>query len=98
MRKMKLIVGLLVILSMALAPTAFAAKREKFGADKRHEEVKKELRTIKPSDAEFKWKMVMPWSKGLLFYDVAQHFADSVKLASGGPTYHDARTWHLLVF
>ena len=26
----------------------------------------------------------MPWSKGLLFYDVAQHFADSVKLASGG--------------
>jgi TRAP-type mannitol/chloroaromatic compound transport system substrate-binding protein len=84
MRKMKLIVGLLVILSMALAPTAFAAKREKFGADKRHEEVKKELRTIKPSDAEFKWKMVMPWSKGLLFYDVAQHFADSVKLASGG--------------
>ena len=84
MRKMKLIVGLLVILSMALAPTAFAAKREKFGVDKRHEEVKKELRTIKTSDAEFKWKMVMPWSKGLLFYDVAQHFADSVKLASGG--------------
>ena len=41
MRKMKLIVGLLVILSMALAPTAFAAKREKFGVDKRHEEVKK---------------------------------------------------------
>ena len=29
----------------------------------------------------------MPWSKGLLFYDMAQHFADSVKLASGG---HDA--------
>jgi TRAP-type mannitol/chloroaromatic compound transport system substrate-binding protein len=28
--------------------------------------------------------MVMPWSKGLLFYDVAQHFADSVRLASGG--------------
>ena len=26
----------------------------------------------------------MPWSKGLLFYDMAQHFADSVKLASGG--------------
>ena len=37
MRKMKLIVGLLVILSLALVPTAFAAKRDKFGADNRHE-------------------------------------------------------------
>jgi len=26
----------------------------------------------------------MPWSKGLLFYDVAVHFADSVRLASAG--------------
>ena len=84
MRKMKMLVGLLVILSLACAPTAFAAKREKFGADKRHSEVKKEMRTIKASTEKFKWKMVMPWSKGLLFYDVAQHFADSVKLASGG--------------
>ncbi|MGK2905803.1 MAG: TRAP transporter substrate-binding protein [Desulfuromonadales bacterium] len=85
MRKMKQLVGLLVILSLACIPSAFAAeKREKFGADKRHEEVKKELRTIKTSKEEFKWKMVMPWSKGLLFYDMAQHFADSVALASGG--------------
>lgn len=84
MRKMKLLVGLLVILSLACAPAAFAAKREKFGADKRHEEVKRELRTIKPSTETFRWKMVMPWSKGLLFYDMAQHFADSVALASGG--------------
>ena len=76
MRKMKMLVGLLVILSLACAPTAFAAKREKFGADKRHSEVKKEMRTIKASTEKFKWKMVMPWSKGLLFYDVAQHFAD----------------------
>jgi TRAP-type mannitol/chloroaromatic compound transport system substrate-binding protein len=81
---MKQLVGLLVILSLACAPAAFAAKREKFGADKRHEEVKKELRTIKPSTETFKWKMVMPWTKGLLFYDMAQHFADSVALASGG--------------
>jgi TRAP-type mannitol/chloroaromatic compound transport system substrate-binding protein len=79
-----MLVGLLVVLSLVCAPTAFAAKRDKFGADKRHDEVKKELRTIKASKEEFKWKMVMPWSKGLLFYDVAQHFADSVKLASGG--------------
>jgi TRAP-type mannitol/chloroaromatic compound transport system substrate-binding protein len=84
MKKMKQLVGLLVILSLACAPAAFAAKREKFGADKRHEEVKKELRTIKPSTETFKWKMVMPWTKGLLFYDMAQHFADSVALASGG--------------
>ncbi len=28
--------------------------------------------------------MVMPWSKGLLFYDIATHFADSVRLASAG--------------
>ena len=84
MRRLKMLVGLLVVLSLVCAPTAFAAKRDKFGADKRHDEVKKELRTIKPSKEEFKWKMVMPWSKGLLFYDVAQHFADSVALASGG--------------
>jgi TRAP-type mannitol/chloroaromatic compound transport system substrate-binding protein len=28
--------------------------------------------------------MVMPWSKGLLFYDLAVHFCDTVRLASGG--------------
>jgi len=84
MKKFNLLIGLLVAFSLILAPNAFAAKREKFGADKRHEEVKKELRTIKASQEEFKWKMVMPWSKGLLFYDMAQHFADSVTLASGG--------------
>jgi len=84
MRKLKLCIGLVLILALALAPNAFAAKREKFGADKRHAEVKKEMRTIKTSSEKFRWKMVMPWSKGLLFYDVAQHFADSVKLASGG--------------
>ena len=84
MKKFRLFIGLALILTLALAPNAFSAKREKFGTDKRHEEVKKELRTIKTSDKEFRWKMVMPWSKGLLFYDMAQHFADSVKLASGG--------------
>ena len=83
-RRCKILIGLLVILSLACAPVAFAAKRDKFGVDKRHEEVKRELRTIKPSKEEFRWKMVMPWSKGLLFYDIAQHFADSVALASGG--------------
>jgi TRAP-type mannitol/chloroaromatic compound transport system substrate-binding protein len=83
MKRFGFVLSILVALSLVITPGAFAAKREKFGADKRHEEVKKELRSIKPSDKTFKWKMVMPWSKGLLFYDMAQHFADSVKLASG---------------
>ena len=59
-----------------------AGKRKKFGTDKRHEEVA-HLR-VKPSTQTFRWKMVMPWSKGLLFYDVAVHFCDTVRLASGG--------------
>jgi len=84
MKRSRILIGLALILSLALAPNTFAAKREKFGADDRRAEIKKELRTIKPSTEKFKWKMVMPWSKGLLFYDVAQHFADTVKLASGG--------------
>ena len=84
MKKLRILSGLMVIFCLIITPGAFAAKREKFGVDKRHEEVKKELRTIKTSDKKFHWKMVMPWSKGLLFYDIAQHFADTVKLASGG--------------
>lgn len=71
-------------LTMAVGNGQAAEKREKFGADKRREAIKQELRSIKPSTETFKWKMVMPWSKGLLFYDMAQHFADSVALASGG--------------
>jgi TRAP-type mannitol/chloroaromatic compound transport system substrate-binding protein len=85
MEKRKMIVGLGLALTLALTSSAFAAdKREKFGSDKRAEQIKEELRTIEPSTETFRWKMVMPWSKGLLFYDMAQHFADSVKLASGG--------------
>ncbi len=83
MRRLGKFIGLALIATLVAAPSAFA-KREKFGADKRHQEVQKELRAIKPSTETFRWKMVMPWSKGLLFYDMAQHFADSVKLASGG--------------
>jgi TRAP-type mannitol/chloroaromatic compound transport system substrate-binding protein len=84
MKKLHLIPCMLVVISLLLTSSSFAAKREKFGEDKRHQAVKKELRQIKPSTEKFKWKMVMPWSKGLLFFDFAQHFADSVKLASGG--------------
>lgn len=84
MRTLRLLIGLSLLIGLVMAPAAFAEKREKFGVDKRHEEVKKELRKIKTSDQEINWKMIMPWSKGLLFYDIAQHFSDSVKLASGG--------------
>lgn len=80
---LKFLTSALIAASFLILPPSFAA-REKFGADPRHEEVKKELRTIKPSDEKFQWKMVMPWSEGLLFYDMAQHFADTVALASGG--------------
>jgi TRAP-type mannitol/chloroaromatic compound transport system substrate-binding protein len=59
-----------------------AAKREKFGSDPRHDVAKRVK--FKTSDEKIRWKMVMPWSKGLLFYDIAVHFADSVRLASAG--------------
>ncbi|MFH2061293.1 MAG: TRAP transporter substrate-binding protein DctP [Pseudomonadota bacterium] len=62
--------------------TSYAGKREKFGEDLRHKDAQRV--TFKTSQEKIKWKMVMPWSKGLLFYDIAVHFADSVRLASAG--------------
>lgn len=81
--KKSLKILLTVIIALCLiAPAASAAKREKFGQDKRHKIAKRvKFRTSKK---KFRWKMVMPWSKGLLFYDIAQHFCDSVRLASAG--------------
>lgn len=64
------------------ASAGFAAKREKFGTDKRHKGAKRVK--YDTSTDKYRWKMVMPWSKGLLFYDVAVHFCDSVRLASAG--------------
>ena len=69
-------------LAVGLTVGTADAKREKFGVDKRHVEVNRVK--VETSTEKFNWKMVMPWSKGLLFYDVAVHFADSVRLASGG--------------
>jgi len=79
--------ALTVLLSLVLiicftATLSTAAKREKFGIDQRHEAVKK--LNVDVSADKINWKMVMPWSKGLLFYDICVHFADSVRLASGG--------------
>lgn len=73
---------LTALLLMTMATPTMAAKREKFGVDKRHDEIKREK--VETSTEKFRWKMVMPWSKGILFYDMAVHFADSVRLASGG--------------
>lgn len=72
---------LLITTGLTLS-SASAAKREKFGSDPRSKEAKRV--TFKPSTEKIRWKMVMPWSKGLLFYDIAAHFADSVRLASAG--------------
>ncbi len=58
------------------------SERQKFGADNRIEKVK-DLK-VTTSDKKHRWKMVLPWSKGLLFYDMAVHFCDTVRLASGG--------------
>jgi len=82
--RMKKALSIVVTLLMALVficGTAHA-KREKFGEDPRAKEAKRI--SFETSDEKIRWKMVMPWSKGLLFYDIASHFADSVRLASAG--------------
>lgn len=82
MKKMLVkLLGLVLIIGFA-ATSLQAAGREKFGSDPRHKQAKRVK--FKTSDKKIRWKMVMPWSKGLLFYDVAVHFADSVRLASAG--------------
>ncbi len=71
-----------IALALCFLTSASYAKREKFGSDKRHDMAKRV--NFKTSTEKIRWKMVMPWSKGLLFYDIAVHFADSVRLASAG--------------
>ena len=82
--KRRLTLTICLVLALALtASFAYAgAKRGKFGTDERHDIAKRVK--FKTSDEKIRWKMVMPWSKGLLFYDIAVHFADSVRLASAG--------------
>ncbi len=74
--------ALALAVSFGLSTGQAAEKREKFGVDQRHQSA--ERINFKPSTETIHWKMVMPWSKGLLFYDIAVHFADSVRLASAG--------------
>lgn len=78
------LVAIVFTLSLfTISTNADAAKREKFGTDARHKTVKR-LKVETSNEKPIRWKMVMPWSKGLLFFDYAQHFADSVRLTSGG--------------
>lgn len=81
-RTITMLIILAVCLTLGLGSALAASKRGKFGEDPRHQVAKKV--DFKPSTEKFRWKMVMPWSKGLLFYDIATHFADSVRLASAG--------------
>lgn len=80
-KKLTILVTCLIAMAFVFG-NAYAAKREKFGEDPRHKIAKRV--SFKTSEDKIRWKMVMPWSKGLLFYDIAQHFADSVRLASAG--------------
>ncbi len=80
--KRSLTAALTVALAVGVGVGTASAKRAKFGSDPRHETAKRV--SFKPSTEKVRWKMVMPWSKGLLFYDIAVHFADSVRLASAG--------------
>ena len=76
-------VVLLFTINMALAQDKKTkSDRQKFGADNRIEEVKN--LKVDTRDKKHRWKMVHPWSQGLLFNDKAVHFCDTVRLASGG--------------
>ena len=70
-------------LALGAAGDSFAKKKyEKFGKDDRHDEwAKKKWETSKKT---IKWRMTGPWTTGILFYDMMEHFADSVRAASGG--------------
>jgi TRAP-type mannitol/chloroaromatic compound transport system substrate-binding protein len=73
--------GMVMLALLLVCNLAFAA-REKFGADTRHDQVAK--LKVETGKEKHRWKMVLPWSKGLLFYDLALHFSDTVRLCSGG--------------
>jgi TRAP-type mannitol/chloroaromatic compound transport system substrate-binding protein len=81
MKKATSIVITLLMAVVFICGTAHA-QREKFGEDPRAKDAKRI--SFKTSDEKIRWKMIMPWSKGQLFYDIAAHFADSVRLASAG--------------
>ena len=86
MKRCTIITAVLFLLfttvNVSLAEDKKKSSRTKFGADDRIEQVKG--LKVETSKEKHRWKMVMPWSKGLLFYDMVVHFCDTVRLASGG--------------
>jgi len=81
-----LILTLVVAISLTVAISsdpAMAAKKkyEKWAADARHEAWKDKKWTT--SDKKIRWRMSDTWG-GLVNHDVAVHFCDSVRAASGG--------------
>ncbi len=81
-KALNIFMSCLLVVCLSATFSLAAEKRGKFGVDKRHDTAKRVK--FKPSKEKVRWKMVMPWSKGLLFYDIAVHFCDSVRLASAG--------------
>ncbi len=83
MRKIGLVILVLVVAVAFVmgASNSFAAKKEKFGVDKRHEAWKDKKWTT--SDQEFTWRFTDTWG-GLLFHDISIHLADSIRACSGG--------------
>jgi TRAP-type mannitol/chloroaromatic compound transport system substrate-binding protein len=80
--KKALTIILCIALALCFLTSTSYAKREKFGSDPRHDMAKRVK--FKASTDNVRWKMVMPWSKGLLFYDIATHFCDTVRLLTAG--------------
>jgi len=79
---MTVALSIVLVICFTATLSLAAEKRGKFGVDPRHDIAKRV--SFKPSTEKVSWKMIMSWSKGQLFYDIAVHFCDSVRLASAG--------------
>ncbi|MBW1659556.1 MAG: TRAP transporter substrate-binding protein DctP [Deltaproteobacteria bacterium] len=79
-----LAIVLAVTFTVAISNNSYAAKKKKFvkfGEDPRAKAWKHKKWTT--SKKKFHWRMSDPWG-GILFHDIAIHFADSVRACSGG--------------
>ena len=84
-KSVRFLVALMALaLGLALAGGALAAEKKyaKFGEDARHNAWKH--KKFETSQEKVNWRMTGPWTTGILFYDIMEHFADSVRAASGG--------------
>ena len=69
---MTVALSIVLVICFTATLSLAAEKRGKFGVDSRHDIAKRV--SFKPSTEKVSWKMIMSWSKGLLFYDMAVHF------------------------